>query len=154
MSECEKKSKKGCIPNELKPYISCDEYISFTGIYDKNYSNIQGNINTIPCEIYTNPGGYNIMTVEFYQVNDKTKPNIQFYQETYTIASYDVVLVKKRGGITFNGLYPNQGTGGFTSASIQSFVVLGGDGLYENIVKVVIDFTEPVRKMYFIKEKH
>lgn len=154
MSECEKKGKKGCVPSELRPYIGCDEYISFTGLFDTNYGNIQGNINTIPIEIYKNPGGNNIMTIVFYQVTEKTKPNVQFYQETYTIASYDAVLIKKKGGITFSGLYPNQGSGGVTTASIQSFIVLGGEGLYEGIVKVVIDFTEPVRKMYFIKEKH
>ncbi len=154
MSECEKKDKRHCVPKDLRPYISCDEYIAFTGLYDTNYRNVQGNISTLPCEIYINPGGYNIRTAQWYYVNDKTKPNIQFLQESYTISSYDSILVKKKGEITFNGLYANQGTGGITTPSIQTFVVLGGDGIYENIMKVVIDFTDPVRKMYFIKEKH
>ena len=118
------------ISNEVNNLLNKCEYILFTGTYNTINRKVEGNISTLPCEIYINPGGYNIRTAQWYYVNDKTKPNIQFLQESYTIASYDSVLIKKKGEITFNGLYPNQGIGGITTPSIQTFVVLGVDGIY------------------------
>jgi hypothetical protein len=57
----------------------------------------------------------------------------------------------KLGLITYNSLYLERGTGIITSPSIQQMSVLGADGIYQGIKRIVMDFTlPPIRKIEFL----
>ena len=140
------------IPKEIKTFLRKNEYILFLGSYDTKNRNVVENISTLPCNISINKDGYNIRPSQYYYVSDKNTPNVKFLYETYTISSYkNQNLGKKIGEITWNGLYPDNGSGGITSSSIQSFVVLGKSGIYKCVTKVIIDFRKGTERIiYFI----
>ncbi len=144
------------ITNEVSNLLNKCEYVLFTGKYNTINRNVEGNISTLPCEISINPNGYNIRPAQWNYVSDKNRPNIKFLYESYTISSYsDYNLENKIGEITWNGLYPDTGSGGITTTSIKPFVVLGKSGIYKCVNKVIIDFTNGTERiMYFIGKKH
>ena len=155
MCNCEKKEKLCKIYEYLTEY----EKILFEGSY--NLGDITYNsatLVTIPYEISINKCGSNIGVTESNYVKDKTENNLQLLYETYTLSSYkkecnQSVYNNKIGGITWNGFYPNSGTNTDTTSSFQTFVVLGGSGIYSKVTKIVIDFRNSVRKVYFIGKK-
>ena len=140
------------IPKEINAFLNKNEFILFLGSYDTKNRNLVGNISTLPCNISKNKDGYNIRPAQFYYVSDKNRPNIKFLYETYTISSYkDNNLEKKIGEITWNGLYPDNGSEGISKSSIQSFVVLGKSGIYQCVTRVIIDFRKSTERIiYFI----
>jgi len=157
-NKCSCNTKKNCIPLEIQQFISCGEKILFEGYYDNALSNNQNNLSTIPCDISANKCGYNVEVIQYYYVNDTNQSNLRLLYETYTLSSYNkmcnnVLTNKKTGQITWNGFYPDAGTGGNTTATIQQFVVLGGDGIYSKVKKVIIDFRNTIRKIYFVGKK-
>jgi hypothetical protein len=140
------------IPNEIIAFLHKNEVLLFLGSYDTINRNVVGNISTLPCDISINKDGYNIRPAQYYYVSDKNRPTIKFLYETYTISSYkDNNLEKKIGEITWNGLYPDNGSEGITTSSIQPFVVLGKSGIYKCVTKVIIDFRKGTERIiYFI----
>jgi hypothetical protein len=133
--------------------LETNEKILFTGLYDTKLRNVQNNISTLPCEISINKHGYNIRSSQWNYVNDKANPNNKFLLETYTLSSFDKKN-NKIGQINWSGFYPDATSqGGITTNGIQNFVVLGSDGIYKKVKKVIIDFSDTIRKLYFIKIK-
>jgi hypothetical protein len=155
---CEKKEKKEKLC-KLYDYLTGCETILFEGSYnleDITYNN--ATLVTIPYEISINKCGSNIGVTESIYVKDKTQNNLQLLYETYTLSSYkkeysQSVYDNKIGEITWNGFYPNSGTNTDTTSSFQQFVVLGGSGIYTKVKKIVIDFRNSIRKIYFIGKK-
>ncbi len=143
-----------CVPDKVKDLLEDGEYISFQGTYDTALRDVSGNISTLPCIIDRNLGGYNIRPAQWYYIKDVQKPTIKFLYENYTITSLDASLNEKVGQISFNGIYKETGSGGITTAgTVQKFTILGADGIYKKVKYVIIDFTNPIRKLFFIKEK-
>jgi hypothetical protein len=158
MCNCEKKEKK-IIVSKVCNYLTECEKILFEGSY--NLGDITYNsstLTTIPYEISINKCGSNIGVTESIYVKDKTKNNLQLLYETYTLSSYKKEYVQntydnKIGEITWNGFYPNSGSNTDTTSPFQTFVVLGGSGIYSKVTKIVIDYRNSVRKVYFIGKK-
>jgi hypothetical protein len=137
---------------DIKKYICNDEYIEFIGYYDIQHGNVENNIHTSSCNIIKNNEGYNIKTTQFYCVEDNQK---KFINETYNITSYSktcecqVELEKVCGMISFCGLYENE-----NKKKPMKFNVNSSSGIYKNVVSVVIDFSENIRKIYFLGKKN
>lgn len=131
-------------------FLKCNETILFKGTYDTANRNLIANISTLPCNIDANPNGFNIRTAQFYYVYEKDSPE-RFLLETYDLSSYKNDMVTKIGEIVWNGLYQqSEGQEGITSAGIQRFIVFGKSGIYKNVTSIVIDFTNPIRTIYFL----
>jgi hypothetical protein len=155
MCSCEKKEKL-CKVNK---YLTECEKILFEGSYNLNdITYNSATLTTIPYEISINKYGSNIGVTESIYVKDKTENNLQLLYETYTLSSYkkecnQSLYDNKIGEITWNGFYPNSGTNTDTTSSFQTFVVLGVNGIYTKVTKIVIDFRNSIRKVYFIGKK-
>jgi hypothetical protein len=144
-------------PQIVLDLIEPGQQILFIGFYDVADRNIQNNglTSTLSMNICTNPSGYNLRVVIAYKVNDIKIPEVNFLQETYAITSWDSVPVistgKIIGEINFTGLYDNGNSSGtITAKSAQKFNVNSSNGIYEDASNVIIDFTNPVRVVYFI----
>jgi len=83
-------------------------------------------------------------------VNDKTNNNLQLLYETYTFSSYKNNFSKKIGQITWNAFYPDNGKNGNTVSKFEQFTILGNSGIYNKVTKIIIDFSNDLRKIYFI----
>ena len=129
------------------------EKILFTGTYDTANRVVTNNISTLTVNISKNPGGYNIRPAQWYYVNTLDGP--KFLYENYTISSCKTNDLKKSiGEIHWQGLYPDQSSeGGITTNGIQRFIVEGKSGIYKCVCSVVIDFSNSIRKIYFIGKK-
>jgi hypothetical protein len=156
--KCSCKKEKKCTYSHIEYLSECDK-ILFEGEYnldDLTYNN--ETLVTIPYEISINKCGSNIGVTESIYVKDKTQNNLQLLYETYTLSSYkkeysQSVYDNKIGEITWNGFYPNSGTNTDTTSPFQQFVVLGGSGIYTKVKKIVIDFRNSIRKIYFVGKK-
>jgi hypothetical protein len=137
----------------IKEFLSKNESVLFTGSYNINTENVQGIVSTFPCKISFNDKGSNILSAESESVNKKGEPNQKYLYETYTVASYNKHN-EKMGQITWNGLYKdNDSNGNTTSNSVEKFALTSSDGNFSNVKSVVIKFTYPKRKIYFIGKK-
>lgn len=91
-----------------KKLLDSGEKIIYTGSYDTSNRNIQNNFSTLPFDVELNPDGYNVRTVQWYYLNDKTNPDITLIYETYIFSSFGS-CDKQLGSITINGFYPDSG---------------------------------------------
>ncbi len=135
-----------------KKLLDKGEKIMYEGNYNTADRNVQNNFSTMPFQIDVNQDGINIRTVQWYYLNEKTKPQNNLLYETYILSSFGK-CGKQIGSITFNGFYPDNSTNGITLTKIFKFTVLGTSGIYQRIISVIIDFTNPVRKLYFVTKK-
>ncbi len=128
------------------------ERVLFTGSYNKNdrvlISDTTTTTSTLLMNISVNPGGYNPRIVVSYQVKDNLIPPNNLLDETFTITSFEKDLKTKLGLIEFTNFYPNSGT--LTSSNFLFYDVLTKSGLYSHVKRVIIDFTNDVRIIYFI----
>ncbi len=139
------------VPCKVIDILECGERVYFTASYNIINVNIQDNNGTVMCEVIFNPLGYNILTFEFVYLVENSFPNTTFLKEKYTLASYsDRFMKKKTGQIIWEGIYPDTGSGGITNSKLEIFTSLGAIGFYKYIEKVIIDFSCPERRIYFI----
>ncbi len=133
------------------------ENVLFTGTYDRaNWgltptSTDDNNVGTNFIALSINPTGYTSVTVN--TLFNKAKPlgSPSFYTENYYIPSFNSDLSLKLGEVNIQGSYPEQGNaGGITTGGIQSFDVSSCSGIFKNVNRVIIDFNNPVRVLYFI----
>ena len=139
------------IPKNVKKELQCKQKVLFRGSYDIiNIRNIVGSYTSvIKTNICENKDGINIVSSIFEYINILEPTTINFLQETYTLKSYDSSLKKNKGTIVFTSFYPDSGSDGITATGVYSFLVLNGDGIYEGIKSVIIDFSESIRQLYF-----
>jgi hypothetical protein len=135
-----------------KKLLDKGEKIIYFGSYNTADRNVQNNFSTMPFTIDINPDGNNIRTVQWFYLNEKSNPEVNLLYETYTFSSFGQ-CGKQIGSITFNGFYPDSGINGISKSSLQRFTVLGVSGIYNKVTGVIIDFTNPIRKVYFIEKK-
>lgn len=133
--------------------LSSKEKVLFTGSYNINDENAQGIVDTFSCKISFNEKGDNILSAESQSVNKKGEPKQNYLYETYTVSSYDKIK-NKLGQITWNGLYKNNASqGNITSNSTEKFALTSSDGAFKKVTSVIIKFTYPKRKIYFVGNK-
>ena len=137
------------IPKAVKNLLQCDQKVVFKGSYDLANIVVKGNSAAIDANICENKHGYNIFGVVFNYVQTAQLGAPVFISESYNLSSYTEDLTEQKGIITFTNLYNDSGSGGISKASIHSFNVLGSNGIYKGIKNVIIDFTNPVRQLYF-----
>lgn len=131
-------------------FLRNNENIFFTGKYEISNENIKGNIDSIKCELDINPIGLNILTIQWYYVNEKDSDE-KFLYEDYTIFSYKSDLETKIGEIRFQGLYSNPNSeNGITTSLVERFNIVFKNGIFVNISSIAIDFFSPTRIMYFL----
>ena len=138
------------IPKGVKKLLNDDQNVIFKGSYDINSIVIKGNIVTNNMNVCENKNGYNIYTDIFYYTKTSSDAPI-FSLETFTLSSYNCDLSQQKGVITFTNLYSNSGSGGVSTASIIPFNVIGADGIYKDITRVIIDTENSIRQVYFCK---
>jgi len=78
-------------------------------------------------------------------LNDTTP----YLAEQYTANTFRRNL--SRGQISWAANYPDPSGSIDTSGGVQSFMVMGKSGIYQNVTRVVIDFTNANRLVYFIQ---
>lgn len=120
--------------------------------YDVNKKGITDNIWTFDTSVSINKHGYNILSAQFDYVNNGKSNAQQFLLEKYQLSCYDRSIENKQGEIIWTALYPDGGSGGVVTPSIQRFTVLGKSGIFKNISSVIIDFRDSIRKVYFIEK--
>jgi hypothetical protein len=140
---------------KVKDLLGTDDEVLFTGSYNINDENDQGTLATFNFNVSVNENGDNILSAESQSVNKKGEPKQKYLCETYTVSSYDNKnKQKKLGQITWNGLYKdNSSQGNTTSNSIEKFALTSSNGMYKKVKSVIIKFTYPMRKIYFIGNK-
>ncbi len=163
-------------PTDVKNLLK-NENVFFVGEFDIRNANISTpgeKQSTLQCGVYTDMqganGGYHIRNLKWTNVvetqgqagNNYSQSN--FVEETYHITSYfNVDFTNKIGEISFRGMMPEyylndandelDGGGNMVDSQshTESYMVLGANGIYENVTKVIIYFeaNNPIRTLYF-----
>jgi hypothetical protein len=128
--------------------------VLLTGYYDIYYAQLRiANIhNVCPGWIEQYPENTTMITALPIRLPAVcTVPDTPLFYEEYTWTTYeDTKLEVKLGLITYNSLYPDEGISIASEPSIQEMVVLGADGIYEGVTKVIMDFNDQKRKIEFM----
>lgn len=140
-------------------YIGPNEEIKFVGNYDRNKiiinpgSNDNSGSNGLPVEI-TGICGLGFINTSYYSIESRLPNSVRFLFEQYSLASIDTNNGKNifLGNCVWEGSYPNN-IGNFTSLSIFCFGVSAATGIYTGMLKVVIDYSNINRIIYFIGPK-
>ncbi len=135
-----------------KKLLDKGEKIMYEGFYNIVERTIENNFSTMLFQIDVNPDGNNIQTVQWYYLGEKSISEDNLLYETYILSSFGK-NGKQIGSITFNGFYPDKGSDGITKTLIYKFTVLGTSGIYQRITSVIVDFTDHIRKLYFVTKK-
>ncbi len=77
----------------------------------------------------------------------------RFMFENYALTTIDDKTNQYVGMCIWQGSYPEAGSQGITATSIFGFPVVTTSGAYDGIVRVVIDFSNENRVLYFIGTK-
>ena len=139
------------IPNKLP--IDCSEIVLFTGTYNINDQINNGVTYTILPKIQANPNGYNTFVGNYYNTNDGVHPQIKLLLEYNNIASYLSDYKTKIGQIQFTGLDINATSNNVASVGFRVLSVNSASGIYEKVVKVIIDNRKLRRIVYFLGKK-
>ena len=128
--------------------------IFLTGYYNIKFIQYDpsNNSSIIPTFISEYPNNTTIIYLTTTRLSPcVTVPDKNLVYETYTCATYeDDTLQVKLGEITYNSLYPDNGSGVISDKSIQDMTVLGADGIYDGVKVVTMDFTQsPIRIIQF-----
>jgi len=127
------------------------------GYYDLKFSkeNLENNYVSVPGWIEQYKDSVTIVTFNSDRILPVvTVPDKPLLYELYTWTTYtDESLKTKIGEISYNALYPDNGSGFITDKGIQEFNVLSSCGIYHYVNKVVMDFTTPpIRTISFINQ--
>ncbi len=144
----------------FKPEIGVNEEIKFIGSYDRSKAFVQ--------QIPGYPGGNGGLVTNIAGVCSNTLisnnyvatgtgliGSAPFADETYSMVSYSKENdLLKLGTVIWSGTYREEiSESGQTAPSIQDFVVTGATGIYSGVSRVIIDFNNIIRVVYFIGPK-
>lgn len=140
--------------------ISPNEEIKFIGSYDKNIINFQpiagypGGNAGIPAKI-TGLCGPSFISVNVVSTNSGLLGSPNYADETYSMVTYpENKNLPKLGAVIWSGTYREILLGDvITAPSIQEFPVTGSLGIYSDVNRVIIDYNNDVRVIYFIGPK-
>lgn len=135
--------------------LSCDEKIHFTCTYTINDIQLQEGSNkvfgylSIVVHLSVNSNNLNMFNVSFF--NSTT---VASGSPTITTYNANLLSVDKQnnsiGAISLASTSLTGGSGGISPPSIEIYNVLGKNGIYKNITKVIADFRQDTRVFYFI----
>jgi hypothetical protein len=128
-----------------------------TAYYNRQFvkENPENGLSSIPGWLEQYPNALTVVSIESERLLPVvTAPDAPLFYELYTWATYeDATFKKKLGEISYNCLYPDTGSGTVSAPSIQQMVVLGAQGIYAGVNKIIMDFTTPpIRTIKFIYE--
>ena len=122
--------------------------VLFTGTYD--ITSATSTINTLAAPFnLKHHNTDSIMNDFFYYTSLKNEPTNKYLNDNFTFSSSDK-CGKNIGEIRCSALYQDTGTGGISVPQVITNCVLGGSGIYKNVTSVIIDFRNPIRKVYFL----
>ncbi len=125
-------------------FVNTTEYILFTCTYDKSTMQIisPGKI-LIPCD-FSNVYIKSLLEIDMKKsIRDGNK----YLYEKYTLSN-QLLNSQALGFIEFEGGYYDPGSCG----SVEEFTVTKATGMFEGIHRVIKDFTQPTRTLYFVKK--
>ena len=147
----------------FNPSILENEEIKFVATYD---------IRTAFAQFIPNyPGGnaglivniaglcsFNFLSINFVVTETGLLDGPEFTDDTYSLASYpkDNNKLPKIGSLIWSGIYKERLSridNLTTPPSIQQFAVTGADGIYTGVNKVIIDYNNSIRVLFFIGPK-
>lgn len=139
--------------------IGDNEEIKYIGTYDVKLTKLQlipgypgGNIAVIPK--ITGICGDTFISVNFTNSQSPFVGGPNYVDETFSMVTYpNSVDNIKLGSLVWSGTYRGKIVDGQTLPSIQQFSVIGSSGIYSGINRVIYDFTNPTRVIYFIGPK-
>jgi len=145
------------VPDNIKPFVSNCDKLLFTGTYNVNDANY-GDGDTVDVNISCLQGDFSVMNVPSVSFNSipQDPSSVLFLTEVYNLTTWSPNLINQIGFISWTNSYPNPGTSNnVTSIPIVSFAVSAKSGFYSKVDKVIIDYTNQIRVMYFFKKsKH
>ena len=145
----------------FSPSIGDNEEIKLIGSYDRNISNTQlipgfpgGNTGQIT--IIGGLCGPSFISLNFALTNSGLLGSPVYADETYSLVSYpENTTIHKLGSIIFSGTYLEQVSDeDFTPPSVQEFPVTAASGIYSGVSRVIVDYNNIVRVIYFIGPKN
>jgi hypothetical protein len=144
--------------SSFNDFIGPNEEVKFIGTYDINtrvlnpgsdeYSGAFGTIAEIAgiC-------GLSELATTYVYTSTQLLGAPRFIFENYALTTINENNNSFIGMCIWQGAYPDVGTVGITDLSIFGFPVVTTSGAYNGIVKVVIDFTNVKRVLYFVGDK-
>ncbi len=144
----------------FSPSIGPNEEIKLIGSYDRSIVNVQqisgypgGNLGQI-----TNIVGLcgpSFMSVNYVVSKTGLIGGPTYADETYSLVSYpEDNKLPKLGSIIWSGTYRESlSESGFTAPSVQEFPVTGASGIYSGVNRVIVDYNNIVRVVYFVGPK-
>jgi hypothetical protein len=157
-------SKHHCIPKTPIPQgvsdlVGSNHELLFTASYNSNEFGsdpASGSYFTVPLNVSVLPNSYSLAYIPspFVLQQAQKPPNSPtFLPETYNFTTWSSDLKQQLGFIQSTNLYPN-GNDFYTTLTYVQFAVAAKNGIYKCVSTVVIDYTQPVRVIYFFKKNH
>jgi hypothetical protein len=139
------------IPDSVKDLMSCSDKLLFTGTYDVNSFNY-GDLDTTTVNLSVLPNSTNILNTPFNLFQALPNNPQKLITEYYNITSWSQDLQKQFGFISFVNTYPTEKNVKITIQPVLQFGVAAKFGIFRSVDKVIIDYTNPIRVMYFFKK--
>lgn len=144
----------------FSPSIGPNEEIKLIGSYDRSIANVQ----QIPGYPGGNSGqitnivglcGPSFISVNFVVTKTGLIGGPTYADETYSLVTYpENNLLSKLGSIIFSGTYRESlSESGFTAPSVQEFPVTAASGIYSGVNRVIIDYNNIIRVIFFVGPK-
>lgn len=122
-------------------YISTPEYVLFTCSFDRTIEKKTPDSNILIPLDFSNIYIRSLMEVKIVK-SDRSK---EIYESD--VIYNQLVNSQALGEIHFDGSYTDPGSCG----SVECFKVTKATGMFAGISKVIKDFTQPTRTLYFVK---
>ncbi len=143
----------------LQPEIEKDEKILYVCSYDRKDGYAQyipgypgGNI-SVPLKI-AGICGFSLISAGIVITNNGLIGSPTYIDETFSLVTYsDNPNSVKLGNLIWSGTYRENITDGITAPSVQEFNVIGSSGIYSEVTKVIIDYNNLIRVLYFVGKK-
>ena len=119
-------------------------------LFKAKYDLDKFNKDAVKVSLHHDVKNYSIMNVPFTVYSSGEENSVNFLSETYNLTTYTKDLKKQLGYVSFFNNYVNDGE--ITSPSVIKYKVFCKEGIYRHVDYVVIDFSETVRRMYFVKK--
>jgi hypothetical protein len=110
-----------------------------------NENCVSVNIGILPTNQYT------ALYVENLPFQTNSLGSRRFIYENYNFTTWTSDFIKQYGFINMSNAYPNDTT--ITNLDVVRFAVNGKNGIYKCVTDVVIDYTNPIRVVYFFQKK-
>ncbi len=96
------------------------------------------------------PNAYSIINIPYIRFQGLPDNSQEFMTEYYNLTSFSQNLQKQCGYISFTNTYPSDIV--ITSIPALEFPVAAKNGIYEYVDKVIIDYTNDIRVIYFFRK--